>query len=40
MVTISKRKLKARMLEVFRAIEENGEEVVVTDRAFYSAALW
>ena len=32
MMTISKSKLKARMLEVFRAVEATGEEVVVTDR--------
>ena len=32
MITISKSKLKARMLEVLRAIEETGEEVVVTHR--------
>ena len=29
--TISKSKLKARMLEVFREIESSGEELVVTD---------
>ena len=29
--TISKSKLKARMLEVFRNIETNGEELIVTD---------
>ena len=29
--TISKSKLKARMLEVFRKIEASGEELVVTD---------
>lgn len=32
MMTISKSKLKARMLEVFRAVEATGEEIVVTDR--------
>lgn len=31
MKTISKSKLKARMLQVFREIEEGGEEVIVTD---------
>ncbi len=31
MRTIAKGALKARMLEVFRQIEETGEEVVVTD---------
>lgn len=31
MRTISKSKLKARMLEVFRNIETSGEQVVVTD---------
>jgi antitoxin (DNA-binding transcriptional repressor) of toxin-antitoxin stability system len=31
METISKSALKARMLEVFRRIEETGEELVVTD---------
>jgi len=29
--TISKSKLKAKMLEVFREIEASGEELVVTD---------
>lgn len=28
--TISKSKLKANMLRIFREIEENGEEVIVT----------
>lgn len=32
MIRISKSKLKAHMLQVFRQIEESGEEVVVTDR--------
>jgi antitoxin (DNA-binding transcriptional repressor) of toxin-antitoxin stability system len=32
MLTISKSKLKAQMLQIFRQIEESGEEVVVTDR--------
>ncbi len=32
MTTISKAKLKAHMLRVFREIEESGEEIVVTDR--------
>ncbi len=31
MITISKSKLKAQMLSVFRQIEETGEEVIVTD---------
>jgi prevent-host-death family protein len=31
-IIISKSKLKAHMLEVFRRVEETGEEVVVTDR--------
>jgi antitoxin (DNA-binding transcriptional repressor) of toxin-antitoxin stability system len=30
--TISKSKLKAKMLEVFRQIETSGNELVVTDR--------
>jgi antitoxin (DNA-binding transcriptional repressor) of toxin-antitoxin stability system len=30
MQTISKSKLKANMLEIFRTIEETGEEVIVT----------
>lgn len=30
MITVSKSKLKARMLEYFRAVEETGEELVVT----------
>lgn len=30
--TISKTKLKARMLQIFRELEENGEELIVTDR--------
>lgn len=29
--TISKGKLKARMLEIFREIEESGQEMIVTD---------
>ncbi len=29
---ISKSKLKAKMLEVFRQIEESGEELIVTDK--------
>lgn len=32
MNTISKSKLKARMLETFRQIEVSGEELIVTDR--------
>lgn len=31
MLTISKSKLKAQMLKVFREIEESGEELIVTD---------
>ena len=31
MLTISKSKLKAHMLQVFRQIEQTGEEVIVTD---------
>ena len=30
--TISKSKLKANMLRIFREIEESGEELIVTDR--------
>ena len=30
MLTVSKTKLKANMLELFREIEESGEEIVVT----------
>lgn len=30
-VMISKSKLKARMLQIFREIEESGEELIVTD---------
>jgi antitoxin (DNA-binding transcriptional repressor) of toxin-antitoxin stability system len=33
MITISKSKLKAQMLSVFRRIEETGEEVIVTDNS-------
>jgi antitoxin (DNA-binding transcriptional repressor) of toxin-antitoxin stability system len=29
--TISKSKLKARMLEIFRSIEASGEELIITD---------
>ena len=29
---ISKNKLKARMLEIFRELEASGEELIVTDR--------
>lgn len=32
MATISKSKLKANMLRVFREIESSGEELIVTDR--------
>jgi antitoxin (DNA-binding transcriptional repressor) of toxin-antitoxin stability system len=31
MLTISKSKLKAKMLGIFREIEKTGEEVIVTD---------
>lgn len=31
MKKISKRKLKAHMLEIFRYIEQTGEELIVTD---------
>ena len=31
MITISKSKLKAHMLRIFREIEQNGEELIVTD---------
>jgi antitoxin (DNA-binding transcriptional repressor) of toxin-antitoxin stability system len=31
MLTISKSKLKAQMLQIFRAIEQSGEEMIVTD---------
>lgn len=31
MLTVSKSKLKAEMLQIFRDIEESGEEVIVTD---------
>ncbi len=30
--TISKGKLKARMLEIFRQLEASGEELIVTDQ--------
>lgn len=32
MTTISKSKLKARMLQVFREIEKSGQTLIVTDR--------
>ena len=32
MATISKGKLKANMLRIFREIESSGEELIVTDR--------
>lgn len=32
MLTISKSKLKAQMLQIFRELEATGEEVIVTDR--------
>jgi len=31
MIAVAKGKLKARMLEYFRRVEESGEELVVTD---------
>jgi prevent-host-death family protein len=31
-IRISKSKLKAKMLEVFRKVEASGEEIIVTDR--------
>lgn len=31
MLTISKSKLKAHMLQIFREIEKSGEEIIVTD---------
>lgn len=31
MITISKGKLKAQMLQVFRQLEQNGEEAIITD---------
>lgn len=31
-ITISKTQLKARMLQIFRELEESGEELIVTDR--------
>ncbi len=33
MITISKSKLKAQMLSIFRHIEETGEGVIVTDNS-------
>jgi antitoxin (DNA-binding transcriptional repressor) of toxin-antitoxin stability system len=33
MITMAKGVLKAKMLEVFRQIEETGEELVVTDHS-------
>ena len=32
MITVSKSKLKAHMLNIFREIETKGEELIVTDR--------
>lgn len=32
MLTISKSKLKAQMLQIFRDIETSGEELTITDR--------
>ncbi len=31
MIAVAKGKLKARMLEYFRRVEESGEELVITD---------
>jgi len=31
MNTVSKSKLKSKMLQIFREIEESGEEIIVTD---------
>ena len=31
MTTVSKSKLKARMLQIFREIEQSGEDLIVTD---------
>ena len=31
MTSVSKSKLKARMLQIFREIEQSGEELIVTD---------
>lgn len=31
MVTVSKSKLKTHMLQIFRQIEQSGEEIIVTD---------
>lgn len=31
MITISKSKLKAQMLSIFRQVEQTGEEIIVTD---------
>lgn len=33
MITVSKSKLKAKMLEYFRMVEESGEEIVVTSHS-------
>jgi antitoxin (DNA-binding transcriptional repressor) of toxin-antitoxin stability system len=33
MLMISKSKLKAQMLKIFREIEESGEEVIITDNS-------
>jgi antitoxin (DNA-binding transcriptional repressor) of toxin-antitoxin stability system len=32
MLTVSKSKLKTHMLQIFRQIEQTGEEVIVTDK--------
>ena len=32
MKAVSKSKLKARMLEIFREVEQSGEGIIVTDR--------
>jgi len=31
MITVSKSKLKARLLEYFRMVEESGDEIIVTN---------
>jgi antitoxin (DNA-binding transcriptional repressor) of toxin-antitoxin stability system len=31
-ITVSKSKLKARMLEIFRQLETSGDELIVTDQ--------
>ena len=32
MTSVSKAKIKAKLLEYFRQVEETGEEIIVTDR--------